>query len=330
MSLTFETLINHNKNTSFAIVAGMIAFLALLCGLVMVVLSQAPAETAPDVFLLGGALGGGAATLASLVCYFGGRGIVGLINDAHRIEKPEDPVLFNVVEEMAIAGGVPAPEVYVIFDESPNAFASGRDPAHAMIGITSGLRKKLSRDELQAVIAHEMSHIKNYDILLMMMVGVFAGLIVLVSDFFLRSFQGSLRMSGGRTSGDGKVFARKGGLLFIAIAIVVAVLLSWLAPLIARLLQLAVSREREYLADATAVQLCRNPLALASALKKIAMDPEELHVKNRATEHMFIVNPDPRLRLANPDLDSVWSTHPPLIKRIVRLQQLADKYYSVP
>lgn len=320
MAVTFENLISHNKRVSAVLTGGLIVLTAGLCGTFSQILFSNTHEFEPALFTFGAACGSVAAGLGATVSYFFGGNIIALISDARRAEKHDDPVLFNVVEEMSIAAGLPVPAIYVISDNSPNAFATGRDPGHAIIGITTGLRAKLNREELQAVIAHEMAHIKNYDIRLMMLVGVFAGIIALVSDLFLRGFINNMKFRGGRGSSRGG--SRKGG-AFIVIFIIVGVLLAWLGPLIARVLQLAVSREREYLADSTAVQLCRNPLALASALKKIALDESKLACDNRATEHMFIINPDPKRRLSNADRDSIWSTHPPLISRIARLNRIA-------
>ncbi len=330
MSLTFETLIQHNKSVSRWLVVAICLVLALIGGIVSLGLfgplirgGDLPSRLISSIFIHGAMAGVALALIGSIVSYYCGSFIVSLVNNSKPIEHCEDPELFNVVEEMAIAAGLPMPRIHIIFDESPNAFATGRDPKHAIIGITTGLRRKLSRDELQAVIAHEMAHIKNYDIRLMMLVGVYAGIIVLISDFFCRSFLHGFRLRGrttrsGPSASDYSVHPVIGLLM-----VLVALLFAWMAPFLAKILQLAISREREYLADATAIKFCRNPLALASALKKIATDPDELELDNRATEHMFIINPDPKRRLQRADRDSVWSTHPPLIKRIQRLHQLA-------
>ena len=209
----------------------------------------------------------------------------------------------------------------MINHQAPNAFASGRDPDHALIAITSGLRQKLNRDELQAVIAHEMAHIQNYDTRLMMLVGVFAGFIVLMSDFFIRSSLDTLKY-GNWTRGLKGRAKSKGP--WIIVAVILGAILSVFAPLIAKMIQLAVSREREYLADATAVKLCRNPHALMSALKKLVMDKEpSAPFANHATEHLFIVNPDPKRRFSAADKDSIWRTHPPIHKRIERISKVA-------
>ena len=327
MSLTFENLIAHNKRVSALLVVAIVLFLALLGGAISLGLFGPLAQDGQDLhivrslFVHGALVGTGLALVGTVISYFFGAFIVATVNNSRPIDRSEDPQLFNVVEELALAAGLPAPKIHVIFDDSPNAFATGRDPQHAIVGITTGLRRKLNREELQAVIAHELAHIKNYDIRLMMLVGVFAGIIVLISDFFVRSCLHGVRIRGRRTPGpqsSGRMLPPAAALMVI----VAAFLFAWLSPLIAKLLQLAISREREYLADATAVRICRNPSALISALQKIALDPDTLEIENRATEHMFIVNPDPRRRLARADRDTVWSTHPPLLKRIQRLQQL--------
>jgi len=332
MALTFENLIDHNRRVSVTLVLVMVLFLTALGGMFSLALwGGTDPALFYDNFAMGAIIGASLASIGSLVSYYAGGIIITGISNARRIEHHQDPVLFNVVEEMAIAAGVPPPKVYVIYDEAPNAFATGRDPQHALIGITTGLRKKLNRDELQAVIAHEMAHIKNYDIRLMMLIGVFAGIIVLMSDLFVRHFLDTFQIRGKR-----RKYRRSGGgnhnpkafwytLLFMALG----VLLAWLAPIIAKILQLAISREREYLADSTAVQLCRNPGALASALHKIAMDTEALECANRATEHMFIINPNPKRKISNFNNDSIWSTHPPVIKRIARMNKLVRKYDMV-
>ena len=249
------------------------------------------------------------AVAASLFTYYSGDRMILAISRAKRIEKKDYPQLFNVVEELSIAAGLPMPAIYVIDDSAPNAFATGRDPEHATVAITTGLVDKLNRDELQGVMAHELSHVGNRDILFAMMVGIMVGSIAMLSDFFLRSFF----WSGGRRkrkSGSGS-----GG----AIVMVVAILLAVLAPLFAKMLQLAVSRQREFLADASAAQLTRYPDGLASALKKIAGDRDVLEVANRATQHLYIVNP---IKPFEKRAKSLFSTHPPIEERIARLKSI--------
>lgn len=250
------------------------------------------------------------ALFMSLGAYFGGDKMVLAVSRARRIEKKDHPQLFNVVEELAIAGGLPMPAVYIIDDSAPNAFATGRDPAHASVAITTGLLEKLRRDELQGVMAHELSHVGNRDILYATMVGVLVGSIALMSDFFLRSFLwGGGRRRRGSSGGKGS-----GGALLLVVAIALAIL----APIFTKLLQLAISRQREYLADASAVKLTRYPEGLASALEKIAGDREPLEVANRATQHLYIVNPvKPLAKTAN-----LFSTHPPIEERVRRLRAM--------
>jgi heat shock protein HtpX len=248
-------------------------------------------------------------TVSGLATYYGGDRIVLAASRAKEITHDDAPVLFNVVEEMAIAGGVPMPKVYVIEDSAPNAFATGRDPEHASVAVTSGLLEKLNRDELQGVIAHEMSHVGNYDIRYAMLVGILVGTTVLISDFFLR----------GLWFGGGRGRQQEGGSLIQLIMIVVAIVLAVLAPLFARLLQLSISRQREYLADATAIQLTRNPKGLADALQKISGDREVLEVANRATAHLYIVNP---IKKFEKRAKGLFSTHPPIEERIQILRSL--------
>ena len=246
----------------------------------------------------------------SLAAYYGGDKMVLGISRAKRIEKKDYPQLFNVIEELAIAGGLPMPAVYVIDDTAPNAFATGRDPKHASVAITTGLMQKLNRDELQGVMAHELSHVGNRDILYATMVGILVGSIAMMADFFLRSFL----WGGGRRRRSNS----EGGAAGI-ILIVIALALAVLAPIFAKLLQLAVSRQREYLADASAAKLTRYPEGLASALEKIAGDKEVLEVANRATQHLYIVNP---IKPFEKRASGLFSTHPPIQERIARLRAM--------
>ncbi len=246
----------------------------------------------------------------SLVAFYAGDKMALGVSGARRISHDEEPRLWNVVEEMTIAGGLgKPPDVYVINDPAPNAFATGRDPAHSSIAVTRGLLDKLNRDELQGVVAHEMAHVRNYDIRFATLIGVLVGLIALVADLFLRARWFGL---GGRRSGDGNSGA---GVLFLVVALVFAIV----APLAARVVQFAISRRRELLADGTAVQLTRNPLGLAGALQKIADDPSRLRAGNRATAHLYIVNPLRKTR----DRAGVFDTHPPIGQRIDLLLGMA-------
>jgi heat shock protein HtpX len=213
---------------------------------------------------------------------------------------------------MATAAGVPMPKVYIIDDPSPNAFATGRDPQHSSIAVTSGLLQKMNREELQGVIGHEMSHVRNYDIRFTLIVGVLVGSIALLAQLFLRYtfwFGGGRRSNNDNNSGGGGL-----AILFLVIGVVMAIL----APIFTALVQMAVSRQREYLADASSVELTRNPHGLESALAKLASDNEPLHSANGATQHLYIVNPLKKLGGGS----ALFSTHPPIVDRINRLRQL--------
>lgn len=250
------------------------------------------------------------ALVLSLVSYFAGDSLVLAASGARQVTEQDAPQLVNVVGEMTIAAGVPMPRVYVIDDSAPNAFATGRDPRHASIAITTGLLQKLDREELQGVIGHELSHVRNFDIRFALLVAVLVGSIALLADLFLRwGFWGG--RSSSRDRGGG------GGLQLIVL--VFAIVLAILAPIFARLVQLAVSRQREYLADASSIELTRNPYGLERALAKIAGDQEVLEVANRATQHLYIVNPIKKFEERSRGL---FSTHPPILDRINRLRAL--------
>jgi heat shock protein HtpX len=220
----------------------------------------------------------------------------------------------NVVREMAIAANIPMPKIYLIDDSAPNAFATGWDPKHASIAVTTGLLEKLDREELQGVIGHELSHVRNIDIPFALIVGVLVGSIALLSDFFLRWtwWGGEGRRSRDRVGGGG----------LQAAMIVVALVLAVLAPLAARFVQLAVSRQREYLADASSVQITRNPYGLERALAKISSDKEVLEVANRATQHLYFTNP---IKKFEERASGLFSTHPPIVERINRLRELTGE-----
>jgi heat shock protein HtpX len=330
MAATFDQLIQQNKRNSIILMIAVSFVVIVLGGAIGAVVGQdfglqhyqihdryGPEPIVPQDLMPGIITGMLIATAVAIIMmifgFYGGSGTILAISRAKRIEKQDDPQLFNVVEEMALAGGLPMPEIYVIDDTAPNAFATGRDPAHSVVAITTGLRTKLTRDELQGVIAHEMSHIRNYDIRFAMLMAIMVGLIAMMADFFLRY----LWWGGGRRSSrssDGK----SGGAAMLII-LLIAILLSIIAPLVAKLIQLAVSRQREYLADASAVELTRNPDGLASALAKISEDKEVLEVANRATQHLYIVNP---IKPMEERAKLLFSTHPPIKERIARILSL--------
>ena len=305
-------LIRANKRDSVMLMI-LMAFVLLTLGLIIglaVFGSQ------------GGLIGLGMAALVwlilTLVSFSAGDQILLAASHAQPVTHDVHPQLFNVVEEMKIAAGLPAmPKIYIINDPAPNAFATGRSPESASIAVTAGLLGRLNRDELQGVVAHEMSHILHRDILYVMMAGVMLGGVVLISQVFLR---GMLRGSIGshrRYSSQ----SRGGGQAQLVIA-VVAILAAILAPLMAQLLYFALSRRREYLADAGAARLTRYPEGLASALEKIATDPApQLAVANDATAPMYIVNPFKKR--GKMDLSAWTSTHPPIAERVRILRSMS-------
>lgn len=238
--------------------------------------------------------------------------IVLAMSRAKPVEKEDYPYLYNVVEGLAIAAGLPKPRCYIIDDTAPNAFASGRNPKNSVIVVTKGLLEKLNRVELEGVIAHEMSHIKNYDVLVQTLAVIMVGIVALLSDWILRSFfWGGGRRRARTSKGRGGNAA--------AIVVVVGLLLAALSPLIAQLLRFAISRKREFLADANGAFLTRYPPGLASALKKIAADTEPLEAANKATAHLYIVNPLKDLKGA---VNNMFSTHPPIEARIAALEKM--------
>lgn len=238
----------------------------------------------------------------AIISYYNCDKMVLGLNGARPATREQDLQLSVILENLCIASGLPKPKLYVIEDGSPNAFATGRNPENAVICVTTGLLEKLNKYELEGVIAHELSHIKNYDILLSTVVSVFVGFVVLLSDWFTRfAFRSS------RDDDDSK------GNAIIAI---IAILFLILSPIFATLMQLAISRKREYLADASAVEITRNPDGLISALQKISGDPDVLEVANKSTAHMYISNP---LKEKKSDL---WSTHPATEKRIEALRNI--------
>jgi heat shock protein HtpX len=301
---TFRDRIAANRRNSLLLIAGFLGFVTVFGYVIGYAWLGDPTRA-----LFGLVLAFVVGTVSGLVTYYGGDRIVLAASRAKEITHDDAPVLFNVVEEMTIASGVSMPQVSIIEDSAPNAFATGRDPEHASVAVTSGLLEKLNRDELQGVIAHEMSHVANYDIRYAMLVGILVGTTVLISDFFLR----------GLWFGGGRGRQREGGGQIQLIMIVVAIVLAVLAPLFARLLQLSISRQREYLADATAIQLTRNPKGLADALQKISGDREVLEAANRATAHLYIVNP---IKKFEKRAKGLFSTHPPIEERIQILRSL--------
>lgn len=249
------------------------------------------------------------ATVMTLVGYFRGDSVALASAGAKQIQKRDAPELWRIVENLSIAAGLPMPKVYVINDPSPNAFATGRDPEHASIAITTGLAELMTKPELEGVLAHELAHIKNYDVRVMTIVVVLVGVVLLLSDWLLRVFLWGDR----RDNGSGQLAL----MLFI-----VGFALAILSPIFAELIKLAVSRSREYLADASGALLTRYPEGLASALEKIAHHDRPLKQANHATAHLFIANPfDPHVKKK---FEQWFSTHPPIEVRIAKLRKMTS------
>lgn len=245
-----------------------------------------------------------------VVSYYNSDKIVTAISNAKLAPENEFKQLHNIVEEMAIAAGLPKPKVYVISDTAINAFATGRDPEHSVVCVTTGCLQRLNRAELTGVIAHEISHIRNRDIKVMTMAAILVGLAVLLSDFLLRMFL---------WGGLGRSRSSKGSGGIQIAAIVLGLALAVLTPVIAQIIRMAISRKREYLADASAAQITRYPSGLASALGKINLDKEPLKTANKATAHLYIANP---LKGQKIWLKSMFTTHPPIEDRISKLNAM--------
>ncbi|MEK6947967.1 MAG: M48 family metallopeptidase [Nanoarchaeota archaeon] len=294
--ISFHDHITANKwksNLIIFLVIGMIIFFGYLIG----------------IFTIGAVSGVTIAVIIAiiftLIGYYSGDSIILKTSGAKEVNVKSQPHLWHTVEGLSIAAGIPMPKVYVINDTAINAFATGRDYKHASVTVTTGALSKLSRQELEGVIGHELSHIKNYDVRVMMLTTILVGVLVLLSDFMLRSF----------------IFGNKDRESRVHPAlIIVALVLAILTPIIGELMKLAISRKREYLADANGALLTRYPEGLASALKKIRDDKEPLvEAANKATASLWIENP---LRNRKAMFKSLFSSHPPIEERIKRLENM--------
>jgi heat shock protein HtpX len=291
--------IASNKRRSIGLVAGFIVFI----GLFGYILSRALGSPGLFVFIAGFAL------IYALITYFASAKITLAMTGARPVDRATAPQFYRTVENLSIAAGLPMPKIYINNDSSPNAFATGRDPQHAIVAATSGLLEIMQPDELEGVIAHELSHVGNYDIRFMALVVVLVAVVAMLSDLFLRlTFWGGL----GDDDNNG------GNTLFIVLGIVGAIL----APLAAALIQLAVSRKREYLADASGALLTRYPEGLAKALAKLEQDPRGLKQANSATASLYISNPLKGRKGAGQGLMKLFDTHPPIADRIARLDKM--------
>ncbi len=291
--------ISLNKRKTFLIIIFFILFVAVL------------------VYLFGQAQGGYGlsflplalflAILSSLGSYFYGDQLVLLMTGAIPADKKRDFHFYSVTENLCIAAGLPLPKLYVIESNALNAFATGRDPKHAVVCVTRGLLERLDRSDIEGVVAHELSHIRNFDIRLMLIVSVIVGLIAYLADFFMRSLWWRSDRSQRQKNNN--------------LTVVLAVIVALIAPLVATLIKLAISRQREYLADASAVLLTRNPQGLADALEKIKNDNERLESASYGTAHLFIANPFKK-KSTSEWLTGLFNTHPPIEERIRILRSL--------
>ncbi|HSX19252.1 MAG TPA: M48 family metallopeptidase [Candidatus Saccharimonadales bacterium] len=250
------------------------------------------------------------AGVMNFITYYTSDSLVMAISGAKKIEKKDNPTLFRTVENLCIASGLPMPKIYIIDDSAPNAFATGRDPKHASICFTTGILEKLNKLELEGVAAHELSHVGNYDTRLMSVVSILVGTVALLADWFLRAQWFGM---GNRDNDDDNQL----GAIFMVVGLVLAIL----APIIATLIQLSVSRKREFLADASGALLTRNPDELANALVKISNDTEPLEAANRATAHLYIVNPF-KGKSFGAAFANLFNTHPPIAERVKALRAM--------
>ncbi|MEO0101914.1 MAG: M48 family metalloprotease [candidate division WOR-3 bacterium] len=297
-SVTFYDLIAKNKRLTYLFIFIISLFLGFAGYLVVKIFNWG---TAGYIFF------GFFIIFYNLILYYNSAKIILTISNAQPAERERYYQLHNVVEEVAIAAGIPKPKVYVLEEDFPNAFATGRNPNDACVCVTTGLLRMMNREELQGVIAHEISHIKNYDTLLMTVVAIIGGLIVLFRDLFFRS----LFLFGGRRE------RRRGG--GEGILLLVGIIFAVLAPILVLLIRLAISRQREYLADASAAYLTRYPRGLAQALEKIGNFKGQLRSASDATAHLFIANPFGKDKF---EISELFATHPPIPKRIKRLLEL--------
>ena len=251
------------------------------------------------------------ASIMSLVSFYAGDKVALSQSGAKEIEKKDNPYVWRMVENLSITAGLPMPKVHIIDDKHMNAFATGRDPEHASVALTTGIINNLENEELEGVIAHELSHVKNYDIRLMMIVIVCIGIITLLSDWMLRSFIWGGRGRSSNSKGNGAM-------------IIVGLVLAILSPIFARLIQLAVSRKREFLADASAVAMTKNPQGMIDALQKLGLDKEPLEAANKATAHLYITNPLKNLHGGVGMFSKLFATHPPLSERVNALKSISN------
>ena len=302
--MTAYTQVSSNRIKTWFIML----FFAFFVSLVFYIFASAYGFDAPSALGISG-IALIIAGIMNFFSYYTSDKLVMAISGAKQIQKKDNPTLFRTIENLSIASGLPLPKIYIIDDTAPNAFATGRDPQHAAIAFTGGILSKLTKMELEGVAAHELSHVGNYDTRLMTIVSILVGTIALAADFFLRI---SFYSRGDRDDDRG------GNAVFLVLGLVMAIL----APIIATLIQLAISRKREFLADATGTLLTRNPDSLADALLKISSDKEPLEAANKATAHLYIVNPLKNQKNAIGWFARLFNTHPPIAERIKALRAM--------
>jgi heat shock protein HtpX len=304
--------ISENRRSSFVLVALFVIFTgAFFTAVGIVASSYGTGEFNPTLAIQTGVAAALFALGIGILLYFTAPTAVMSISGAHEVSKEDEPMLYRIVENLSIGSGLPMPRVWVIEDTAPNAFATGRNPKGAHVAATRGLLDKLKKRELEAVMAHEMSHVGNYDTRLMTFIAVAVGLIALAADLMLRfTYYGSGTRSSNRNKGGGAL-----GLIILAVALFFIVV----SPIVAGIIRFALSRQREYLADASGALLCRNPDALADALLKISADPEPLEVANKATAHLYICNP---LKGHESKLNNLFATHPAIEERVKILRAM--------
>jgi len=301
--LTYD-LINKNKRESWVLIFSFLILITLL--------GWAFSWRFGDVNILYFAVG--FSVITSFISYYFSDSITLAISRAKEVDRQSNQELYRLVENLCITAGLPTPKIYIIDDTAPNAFATGRDAKHAVVCFTTGILAKLEKPELEGVVAHELSHIGNYDIRVMTLVVVLVGMVTLLSDWFMRA-----SLFGGRRKSNNSEGGQLGTIL--AIASLVLVILS---PIIATLIKLAVSRKREYLADASGALLTRYPEGLARALEKISADTEPLEAANKATAHMYIINPlkEHKGKDSTGWFANMFNTHPPVEERIAKLRNM--------
>lgn len=304
--MTAYTQVSANRLKTWLIMFAFAAFITL----VVYIFTQALGYQGPSALSFTG-IALIIAGIMNFFAYYSSDKLVMAISGARQIQKKDNPTVFRIVENLCIASGLPTPKIYVINDTAPNAFATGRSPEHASICFTTGILEKLDKLELEGVAAHELSHVGNYDTRLMTIVSILVGSIALIADWFLRM------MWWGGGSRDRDDSGGSNGLI-LALAMILAIL----APIIAMLIQLAVSRKREFLADASGAILTRDPDSLANALLKISKDKEPLEVANKATAHLYIINPFKGQRSAVSTFAKLFNTHPPIEERVKALRTM--------